>query len=173
MANIYEEHAAATSRLARIKAESQDMAHKATFLVAAFAAPAALGFVNAKEGGSAAAPYQVAGKVNLDTLGAAAGIAGAFLLRKSKHRVPVLGASAGLVGVLGYRYGAQWQAQSPFAGLMSGGSSSASGGSTPAGAGASTASTGWGGHQAPRMMNPGGYGSRQNPYAQHFAARKR
>jgi hypothetical protein len=95
-----------------------------------------------------------------------------FALRsKEKYRPAMLGAAAGLVGVLGARYGAQWEAQNPLSGLMSGG---ASGGSTPAGASSSGgASTGYGGNMSPRMMSPGGYGARQNPYAQHFAGARR
>ena len=174
---LISEHGAATSRLARIKAEGKEVGEKAAFFGSAFAAGALVGFANSKEGGSAGQPYLVAGKVPLD-VGMAVGAVGAgFVLRKhARLRTPLLGAAAGAVGVVGARYGAQWQVSNPIANLLPGSSASGGGGaSTPSGASstsapaASGASTGWGGAQRPRLASHGEYGQRQNPYARHFA----
>jgi hypothetical protein len=169
------EHAAATGRLARIKAESKEIGMHALFLGSAFGAGAAVGFLNQKEGGSASSPYLLAGKVPLDTALAIGAVgAGVALRKKAKLRAPLLGAAAGAVGVVGARYGAQWQTQNPLAGLLSGASSAtstalASSGSTPSGASTSSTSTGYGGAMRPRMMPHGSYGARQNPYSRVYA----
>lgn len=161
-------------RLERIRAESKEVGEKAVFFGSAFAGGALVGFANAKEGGSASAPYQVAGKVPLDTGIALAGLAAGFFMRKHPHIRPALfGAAAGAIGVVGARYGAVWEGQNPLAGLLSSSSSSSSSGgsSTPSGASSSssTASTGYGGTMAPRLASHGSYGSRNNPYARNFA----
>jgi hypothetical protein len=180
---LISEHGAAQSRLARIKAEGKEVGEKAVFFGSAFAAGALVGYANAKEGGSAGSPYMVGGKVPLDVGLAVAAVGSGFLLRKhAKLRTPLLGAGAGAVGVVGARYGAQWQANNPIASLMGGSSASStpagassSASSTPAGASssaatpASGASAGWGGAQRPRLAPHGAYGQRQNPYARHFA----
>jgi hypothetical protein len=157
----------------RARAEGKILFAKAAFFGSAFIGGGFVGYLNSQEGGSAGTPYLVGGKVPLDTGVAVAGvIGGVFLRRHPRLRSALMGAAAGAVGVVGARYGAQLQATHPLFGASSSASSSGSGASTPSGASstsASAASTGWGGSMSPRMLRPGNYGSRGNPFARNFA----
>jgi hypothetical protein len=101
----------AKSKLDRIKEEGEHVAKTALELGAGLGVGALYGFLNTQKGGTAAAPFSIAGKVPLDTALAVAGVAGALLLKKThKARPAILGAASGALAIYGSRMGAAWEA---------------------------------------------------------------
>ena len=100
----------AKTKLDRIKDESKMVAEKAMHLGSAVAVGAAFGVLNQQKGGTATAPFMVAGKAPLDAVLAGIGIVGALVVRKGKAVPAVMGAASGALALYGARVGAAWEA---------------------------------------------------------------
>ena len=100
----------AKTKLDRIKDESKMVAEKAMHLGSAVAVGAAFGVLNQQKGGTATAPFMVAGKAPLDAVLAGIGIVGALAIRKGKAVPAVMGAASGALALYGARVGAAWEA---------------------------------------------------------------
>lgn len=174
---IIHERNVAVSKIDRIKDEAKAGAAKAGGALCAIAVGGMLGVLNTQQGGTPSTPYQIAGSVPLDIAAGAAGLVALLMTRKSAHLPYVAGAAYGALGIVGYRYGAQYEPQ------LFGASSSASqqattpAATTPAATSQPTAQTSQGvvgtlsGHGQRHNRLPGQYGTRTNPYMQSFSAR--
>ena len=159
------ENAKLRSREAKEKSQAVEYTEKAIVGVSAVALGFGIGVLNAQNGATAEAPFQLGGTVPIDTV--AAGLGAIAILATPTHGpseklMPLsLGAGAGALAIWGQRTGFAWQ-------------------QARAGAAAAPAATttsgvvGWGGGMAPRPLaghgQPGGhYGGFRNPYVDQYA----
>ena len=101
----------AKTKLNRIKDESKLVAEKAMHLGSAAAVGAVFGVLNQQKGGTATAPFMVAGKAPLDAVPPASASSAPSSLRKGKAVPAVMGAASGALALYGARVGAAWEAQ--------------------------------------------------------------
>jgi hypothetical protein len=156
------ENAKLKSREAKEKSQAVEYTEKAIVGVSAVALGFGLGVLNAQNGATAEAPYQLGGTVPVDTV--AAGLGALAILATPTHGpseklMPLsLGAGAAALGIWGQRTGFAWQQSR--AGATP---------ATPTAAGV----VGWGGGMHPRFAadhgQPGGhYGGFRNAYVDQY-----
>jgi hypothetical protein len=156
------ENAKLKSREAKEKSQAVEYTEKAIVGLSAVALGFGIGALNAQNGATAEAPYQIGGTVPVDTV--AAGLGALAILATPTHGpseklMPLsLGAGAGALAIWGQRTGFAWQ-QARAAGTAA----------APPAAASSGAYVGWGGGMHPRFQaghgQPGGhYGGFRNAY---------
>jgi hypothetical protein len=169
--SIIHENRSAEGKLERIKAESKAVAAKAVVGAAAFGTGFAIGLFNTQQGGTSTTPANIGGTsgIPIDTAAAGVGLVALILARKSTLLPLAAGVAGGALGVLGARYGAQYEPN-----LLGASSSTSSTATTPASSTSPAGSTTSGmvgfSPMVPRMGRPhGSYGVRPNPYARTYA----
>jgi len=171
---VLNERDKAEAKLARIKDNEVGMSERLIAGATALGVGGLVGFLNAKEGGTAEAPAQLGGKLPLDTAVAGVGIAAAFMVRSRKWMPAAIGAFGAGLGLWGQRLAYNWQLQRMQAqgvtGAPSGAfSAPASSSSTPSSSSSSMTAgmVGYRGAMAGRLFGPGEY--EENEYVRQYA----
>ena len=156
------ENAKLKSREAKEKSQAVEYTEKAIVAVSAVALGFGIGALNAQNGATAEAPYQIGGTVPVDTV--AAGLGALAILATPTHGpseklMPLsLGAGAGALAIWGQRTGFAWQQARAAATTTT---------TTPA-ATTTSGQVGWGGGMHPRFaaggVAGGHYGGFRNAY---------
>lgn len=160
------ENAKLKSREAKEKSQAVEYTEKAIVGVSAVALGFGMGVLNAQNGATAEAPFQLGGTVPIDTV--AAGLGAIAILATPTHGpseklMPLsLGAGAAALGIWGQRTGFAWQ------------QSRAGGAAAPVATPTASGTVGWGGGMSPRFQaahgQPGGhYGGFRNAYVDQYA----
>jgi len=161
------ENAKLKSREAKEKSQAVEYTEKAIVGVSAVALGFGIGVINAQNGATAEAPFQLGGTVPIDTV--AAGLGAIAILATPTHGpseklMPLsLGAGAAALGIWGQRTGYAWQqSRAGTAAAVAPATTTASG------------TVGWGGGgMSPRFQaqgQPGGhYGGFKNAYVDQYA----
>ena len=157
--NLARENARLKARESREKSQAVEYTEKAIVGVSAVALGFGMGVLNAQNGATSEAPYQLGGTVPIDAV--AAGLGAIAILATPTHgpsekMMPLaLGAGSAALGIWGLRTGAAWQA------------ARSSTTTTPA-----VTTSGWSGGMSPRFQSGGSgghYGGYRNAYVDQYA----